>query len=138
MPASPAATLLFSSDLALLPVVRQFIDAFARLGGLDPDSIDAIVLATNEATSNVIRHTYQSRPNEKLRIECRVVADGLEVEVSDEGEPFNVCDVPDLDPAEPRIGGRGVFLIRTLVDELVHTSREEGGNTLRMVRRRRK
>ena len=43
--------------------------------------------------------------------------------------------MPHLDPAEVRIGGRGVFLMRKLMDELSCQPRGERGNTLRMVKR---
>ena len=53
----------------------------------------------------------------------------------DEGAPFDLDAVPYLDPAELRLGGRGVFLMRTLMDELSCQPREQRGNTLRMVKR---
>jgi anti-sigma regulatory factor (Ser/Thr protein kinase) len=59
----------------------------------------------------------------------------MEVRVLDEGEPFDVCAVPHLNPAEIRIGGRGVFLMRTLMDEIQCVPRGERGNTLCMVKR---
>jgi anti-sigma regulatory factor (Ser/Thr protein kinase) len=54
----------------------------------------------------------------------------------DEGEPFDIDAMPTLDPAELRIGGRGLFLMRTLLDELTCQRREQRGNVLRMVKRR--
>ena len=52
----------------------------------------------------------------------------------DDGEPFNVTSVPHLDPSEVRVGGRGVFLIRRLVDEMVSEPRHPRGNVLRLVK----
>ena len=52
----------------------------------------------------------------------------------DEGAPFDLPAVPEMDPAELRIGGRGVFLMRTLMDELTCQPRGERGNVLRMVK----
>jgi len=53
----------------------------------------------------------------------------------DQGAPFDLDAVPKLDPRELRIGGRGVFLMRALMDELSCQPRGERGNTLRMVKR---
>jgi serine/threonine-protein kinase RsbW len=128
-------TLTVPSDLQLLPVVRGFIASVCQVGGLDAKTTDAIVLATNEATSNVIRHAHRDRPQALIHVQCTLLADGIEVRLFDEGEPFNVQDVPHLDPAELRVGGRGVFLMRALLDELVCCPRADGGNTLRMVKR---
>jgi len=137
MKAGPPLSLSVPSDLSLLPVIREFVESVCRYGSLDQESVDAIVLATNEAASNVIRHAHQGRLDQVVHVECRLLADGIEVVIADEGAPFDVCDVPHLDPAEMRVGGRGVFLMRAVLDELDCTQRENGGNALRMVRRRR-
>ena len=61
-------------------------------------------------------------------------AEGVEIRLLDEGAPFDLSAVPVLNPAELRIGGRGVFLMRALMDELSCQPRGEQGNTLRMVK----
>jgi serine/threonine-protein kinase RsbW len=138
MTAGSPLTLDVPSDLAVMPMVRQFIESASRLANLDQDSIDAIVLAVNEATTNVIRHAHLGQPEIQVHIECKLLPDGIAVMLFDQGDPFDITAVPDLDPAEERVGGRGVFLMRTLLDELVCVPLETGGNQLRMVRRRRK
>jgi serine/threonine-protein kinase RsbW len=138
MTAGSPLTLDVPSDLAVMPMVRQFIESASRLANLDQESIDAIVLAVNEATTNVIRHAHQCRTEIQVHLECKLLIDGIVVTVIDQGDPFDITAVPDLDPAEERVGGRGVFLMRTLLDELVCVPLESGGNQLRMVRRRRR
>jgi len=129
-------TLVVPSDLVVLPVVRAFVEAACRLGRFDQKATDALVLATNEAVSNVIRHAHRNQPEIQLHVQCVLREDAIEVQLHDEGAPFNVCDVPHLDPAELRLGGRGVFLMRALVDELACCRRGASGNTLRMIKRR--
>jgi serine/threonine-protein kinase RsbW len=129
-------TLTLPNDLALLPVARNFVETVCRLAGLSEKATGDMVLAVNEATSNIIRHAHHSRPDATVQVDCLLLEDGIEVALSDQGAPFNVCEVPKLDPSEIRVGGRGVFLMRTLVDELVCHPREAGGNTLRMIKRR--
>lgn len=136
MSRTPPMTLSVPSDLAVLPVIRAFVESACRLGKLDQKATDAIVLASNEAASNVIRHAHASRPEMSLQLQCVLLEDAIEVSLHDEGAPFNVCEVPHLNPSELRVGGRGVFLMRALVDELVCSARANGGNTLRMVKRR--
>jgi serine/threonine-protein kinase RsbW len=129
-------SIIVPSNLEVLPVIRSFVESVCRLGRLDQRATDAIVLATNEAASNVIRHAHRDRPEMQLHVQCLIRDDAIEVSLHDEGEPFNVCEVPHLDPSEIRVGGRGVFLMRALVDELACSPRACGGNTLRMVKRR--
>ena len=128
-------SLTIPSELRLLPLVRQFVETVSEAGGLDPLALNAVVLAVNEATSNVIRHAHQSRSIVPLRIECSLLEDGIEIRLTDEGPTFDLTNVPHLDPSEVRVGGRGVFLMRQLMDELSCQSRPEGGNILRMVKR---
>lgn len=129
------SSLTIPSDLRLLGVARAFVEAFCQAGGLDQTITDAVVLAADEAVNNIMRHAHQGHPEAQVRIECHLRADILEIHLSDEGEPFDLDAVPNLDPAELRVGGRGVFLMRALMDELSCHRRGERGNVLRMVKR---
>jgi len=128
-------TLTISSDLRLLALARSFVEAVCRVAGCDDKTTHAIVLATDEATNNVMRHAHQGRPDAPIQIQCYFCPDGLEILLLDEGAPFDLSTVPHLDPSELRVGGRGVFLMRALMDELSCRPRGEGGNTLRMFKR---
>lgn len=128
-------TLTISSDLRLLALARSFVEAVCRVAGFDDKFTHAIVLATDEATNNVMRHAHRGRPDAPIQIKCHFCPEGLEIHLLDEGAPFDLATVPRLDPSELRIGGRGVFLMRALMDELSCQPRGEGGNTLRMLKR---
>ena len=133
---SPPWTLIIPSDLHLLGLARTFIETMCRYADLDRAATDEAVLATHEAVNNIIRHAHQDHPDAQLQIQCRPFSDGIEICLLDEGAPFDLGAVPHLNPAELRIGGRGVFLMRTLMDELTCEPRGERGNALRMVKRR--
>ncbi|MBM4067643.1 MAG: ATP-binding protein [Planctomycetes bacterium] len=122
------------SDLGMLGVVRAFVEAVCQTGDLDRSITHAIVLATGEAVSNIIRHAHRECPNAQLRVGCRLMAEAMEVVFVDEGQPFDLDNVPRLDPGELRVGGRGVFLMRALMDEVTCEQRQGGGNILRMVK----
>ena len=136
MASQPAPwTLTFPSDLRQVVLARAFLEAVCSVCGLDRAATDAVVLAAHEAITNVIRHAHQDRPDAQLQIQCFLGADGLEIHLLDEGAPFDLASVPHLDPAEVRVGGRGVFLMRRLMDELSCQPRGNRGNTLRMLKR---
>ena len=127
-------TLTVPSDPRMLSVARAFVEAACHIAELDKSGLHAVVLAAGEAFTNVIRHAHHDRPHAPIQIQCWVRAGALEVQVHDEGEPFDLSAVPHLNPGELRIGGRGVYLMRTLMDELTTFQRTRGGNTLRMVK----
>lgn len=128
-------TLTLPSDLRLLTVAQAFIESACAAARLDNRVTNAIVLAMHEALSNVVRHAHRDRPQAILQIQCFLHDDSIEIQILDEGEPFDLEAVPQLDPSELRIGGRGVFLMRTLMDELSCRPRQDRGNVLRMVKR---
>ena len=131
---NPPLTLTIPSDARLIPLVRGFVEAVCQVADLDQATTDAIVLATNEAATNAIRHAHRDHPDARVQIECRLCAASIEVCLMDEGAPFDLASVPDLDPAEVRVGGRGIFLMRALMDELDCRPRSQRGNALRMVK----
>jgi serine/threonine-protein kinase RsbW len=120
----------------MLSVARAFVEAVCQAHGLDKSSTHAFILATAEAVSNIIRHAHRYRPEAQFQIECRFSSDVFEIAFLDEGEPFDITAVPHLDPTELRVGGRGVYLMRALMDELRCERRGDCGNTLHMVKRR--
>ena len=136
MPPEPAPwSLTIPSDLRLLSLARAFVEAICQVAGLDEMQTHQVVLAADEATNNVMRHAHHGKPDAPIQIRCRLLPDGIEIHLIDEGQPFNLDAVPHLDPAELRPGGRGVFLMRRLMDELSCQPRGERGNTLRMLKR---
>jgi serine/threonine-protein kinase RsbW len=131
---SPPWSLTIPSDLRLLALARTFVEAVCQVAGLDEQSTHAVVLATDEAANNVMRHAHRGNPDAPLLIQCFIRPDCIEVRLHDEGAPFDLSAVPQMNPAELRIGGRGVYLMRKLMDELSCQPRAGRGNTLRLVK----
>lgn len=131
----PQFVLTIPSDLAHVACARGFVIAVCQSHGLDAAATDAFALAVHEALNNVIRHAHRHRAEVPLEVRCYRGPEQLEVQVLDEGEPFDLTCVPTLDPAELRPGGRGVFLMRALTDELSCHPRGNRGNVLRLVKR---
>jgi len=127
-------TLSLPSDFRVLPAARAAVEALCMEGGIDPGATSALTIAVHEAISNVIRHAHRNCPESYFQIHCLLASDRVEIRIVDEGEPFDLTAVPYLDPSELRFGGRGIYLMRTLMDELTCMSRGERGNVLRMVK----
>ena len=127
-------SLTIPTDLRLLALARAFVEAVCQVAGLDEAKTHQVVLATDEATNNAIRHAHRARPEAPVQIRCWVGSGRLEIHLLDQGDPFDLEAVPALDPGEVRPGGRGVFLMRRLMDEVTREPRSEGGNVLRLVK----
>jgi serine/threonine-protein kinase RsbW len=128
-------TLTVPSDPRMLSIVRSFVEAVCHARQVDWSTIHAVVLATGEAVTNIVRHAHRDRLDRPFQVQCEVDSQTVVVTLVDEGEPFDLNLVPRLDPSELRIGGRGVFLMRTLMDEVSCQTLGSCGNRLRLLKR---
>ena len=130
----PTFSLTLPSELRMLSVARGFVEAVCQAYRLDRATTHALVIVTGEAITNIVRHAHQNRPGSQMEMHLRILADRVEIVFQDQGEPFDLASVPQLPPGELRIGGRGIYLMRTLMDELT-SQPSQAGNVLRMVKR---
>lgn len=130
-------SLTLPSEPRMLSVARTFVDAAGQACLLDRRVVHALVVAAGEAFTNIIRHAHRDLAAAQIHLQLQVHDDHAVLIFHDEGAPFDLAAVPNLDPGELRIGGRGVYLMRTLMDEVSCVPRERGqrGNMLRMVKR---
>lgn len=131
-----ALSLSSPSDLRILPVIRALVKLAGELAGLNDQRAYEAVVAVNEACSNVIHHAHNGDRHANFQVSCQATKDGLEITLRDQGPPFDFSAVPELDPTEIRAGGRGVYLIRRLMDQVTAAPLPDGGNELRMVKRK--
>jgi len=133
----PTFTLTLPSELRMLSVARAFVEAVCQTVHVDRPALHALVLVTGEAVSNIVRHAHRDRPDAPIEIRFELCPDHVVLTFADQGAPFDITAVPHMDPGELRIGGRGVYMIRALMDEVTCAPRGEGrpGNNLRMVKR---
>ncbi len=127
--------LVLPADLTELGKARAFVRPHAERAGFRPPALGEIELAVTEAVSNVIRHAYSGDRSREVTVEVTVGEHDLVVEVVDQGPPPE--NLPDKEPdlENPGSGGYGLYLIRTVMDE-VQWSRQPRGNVLRLRRRR--
>ena len=120
------------SDLRYLRVVRRSLEAVCRLHGFDDATTGSVVLASEEACSNICRHAYGGARSGHIWITYRLCDDALEIEFVDEGKSFCPNAADQKDPSELRPGGRGLFLIREIMDDVTYQPRQPRGTRLRM------
>lgn len=106
-----------------LELIREFVARIARKVGFKDDDVSKIELAVDEACANVIKHAYHNK-NEKKPIDIAIQIDyqKFTIIITDHGRGFNPQKIksPDMKEylAEMRVGGLGIYLMRTLMDEI--------------------
>ncbi|HZY97778.1 MAG TPA: ATP-binding protein [Candidatus Cybelea sp.] len=97
------------------------------------EEIEDVKLAVAEACTAVIQHESHG---EFIQVTCEALADSLRVRVHDTGRHgVHAGDRPRINFDEARIAGLGVFLIRTLMDEVSYDVHPQLGTDLVMVKR---
>jgi len=122
------------SDLALMNGVLEYLqDRVAKLGLIKPDRSNLFV-ALNEAFVNAVKHGNKNDPTKLVRITAELTPQEASFTVEDEGEGFDIKQIPDpCDPANLfRTSGRGVLLIYNIMDEVEYNAQ---GNRVKMVKR---
>ena len=122
------------SDVSLMNGVLQYlIERVSKLGLIKPERSNLFV-ALDEAFVNAVKHGNRNDPNKLVRITAELSSKEARFTVEDEGDGFNVQEIPDpRDPANLfKASGRGVLLIYNIMDEVEYNER---GNRLTMVKR---
>ena len=127
------------SDLRDLSRAREFVRTFCRaLPGspLDEDREAELELAVNEAASNVMKHAYHGRADQRIHLEAEAFPDHVAVRLHHLGDPFDPSAVPPPSFDGTRESGFGVYLITRSVDDVRYYRDERGGNCIALVKMR--
>jgi serine/threonine-protein kinase RsbW len=102
--------------------------------GVSEDVEHWIGMAVREAIANAIKHGNKLDPSKKVYVSLDEDGDRLTIVVGDEGEGFEPEKVADpLTPENTlKTSGRGIFYIRSFMDDLSFTRGESGGTILTM------
>lgn len=122
------------NDLTLMNSVLEYLlGRVEKLGMVEVEQSNLFV-ALDEAFVNAVKHGNRNNPEKLLRVTGELSAHEAIFTVEDEGEGFDVRDIPDpCDPANLfKSSGRGVLLIYNIMDEVEYS---QGGAKLRMVKR---
>src|SRR3954471_12434817 len=139
--ADPTVRLDFHSTFDMLDFVQVVSDHLGRLAGLDDDAIHWVGVAVRESVINAIKHGNSCDEHKRVHVEFTPIEidspRGIAIRVRDEGTGFDPGALPD--PLAPenllKASGRGIFLIRSFMDEVAVRPAPEGGMEVLMVKR---
>lgn len=109
-----------------LAKIRAFIQDYASPAGFNREEIDNIMLAVDEACTNIIKHAYESYPDGEIIIKIKYENRKLRITIVDYGKAFHPESVPEPDIQEyyrqHKVGGLGMYLMKTLMDDVKYIS----------------
>ena len=132
-----------TTRLVLPSLIEAVADAaaavtdFIRNCGVSEELSFGIEMAVRESVTNAMVHGNQEDESKSVEVIFNCHDNELEIEVRDQGEGFDPANVPDPTNAENllKTSGRGIFLMRTFMDEIEWRNRPEGGTAVRMTKR---
>src|SRR5690242_233626 len=124
------------STLESVDSAEELAVAIAEKAGFDEDDLMRIGIADRKSIVNAVVHGNRYNANKKVRFSVINNAQRYTVRITDEGEGFDYQDVPDPLAAENlmRTSGRGLFLIRSFMDEFQMAHLEHGGTEVTLVK----
>ncbi|MCX6174444.1 MAG: ATP-binding protein [Ignavibacteriales bacterium] len=130
--------LLIKSTTDNLAVIRDFIKSAANHCGFSEDTTGKIILAVDEACTNIIKHAYKNSPEGNIIIKIKFSDPKFSVSITDEGSHFDPNTVPEPNLREyykeKRVGGLGMFLIKKLMDEVNYSTLSGNKNQVILVK----
>ncbi len=123
-----------------LALARQAAQRVAEQAGMPEQDTDCLVLATEEALTNVIRHSYGGPCEKPIIISIRHFASrdekpsGIEILIRDYGRHVDPKSIKGRDLNDIRPGGLGVHIIKSSMDDIEYSCHPDGGMVLQMIK----
>lgn len=128
-------TYTLDSSLDSVNKVEETAEQMARKAGVDEDEIFRISMAVREAAVNAVLHGNAYDPDKHMTASFEFTGSSLVIRICDEGKGLDPATLPD--PLAPenllRGSGRGIFLIRSFMDE-VHFRQLHPGTELTLIK----
>lgn len=113
-------TINLSSKLEYLHLAARFSrEVCCSIGNkkIDDEFINAVELVISEACTNAIRHSGMGGSG-RIVLVFQIFTDRLVIKVKDQGEGFDITQVPDPDFDEFAEGGYGLYIIKSKMDSV--------------------
>jgi serine/threonine-protein kinase RsbW len=129
------------SNYEMVDFVQVVSDRVGQLAGMDEDTVHWIGVAIRESVINAIKHGNRHEYAKLVTVEFTFAPvtrpEELVVRVLDQGAGFEPGDVAD--PLAPenmlKSSGRGIFFMRSFMDDVVLRRGDDGGMEVRMVKK---
>jgi serine/threonine-protein kinase RsbW len=131
-------SMVVKSSTDNLSIIREFTTSTASDCGCSEELTGKIILAVDEACTNIIKHAYKYSADGDIGISIKFCNSNLIIAITDSGEHFNPENVPTPNLAESqkqkKSGGLGIFLMKKLMDEVNYKILKDNRNQVELVK----
>jgi|CXWL01.1.fsa_nt_gi serine/threonine-protein kinase RsbW len=135
-PPQGSERLVLPSDPDRIGEADEFLENVLHRHGVSDSLVTDLAIATTELVNNAIVHGNKSDSSKTVSLEISFADGDVVIRVSDQGAGFDPATIPDPLAEENllREVGRGVFIVRSLMDEIRY-ERGPGGGTMVVARK---
>ena len=128
---------IISSALGNLDIVQTLTDCITNYMRFDEESAHWIGMSVRESVTNAIQHGNKLDSNKSVDIHFKVAPDRLAISVRDQGKGFRLDEIPNPLDTENLLkpSGRGIFYIRSFMDQVEFRLHSQGGMEVYMVKK---
>ena len=130
-------TFELEAESGRLPSFRIELRELLQGAQCDEKAIGEVVLAVQEALTNIVRHAYGGKTG-KIEVTFRDRGDRIEIGLQDFGKKFDPLKFPEPELPPKKPGGLGIYLMKTLMDEVTYSPECKEGNLLQLVKYKKK
>jgi len=118
-----------------LKSIRKVLKDVMSKTKLSKEDSGCVILAVDEACSNIIRHGYNNDYNQTIDLTIIVKTNLLTISILDKGIRFDKDAIKDRDIKEIKPGGLGIYIINQVMDQVKYTRTSDGFNKIEMVKK---
>lgn len=118
------------SDPACMKIVRSSVESLCSMAGLSENESSKVVLAVDEACTNIIRHSYDGASDRPIICEGELEDRKLLFVLQDFGKKVDPSKIRSRELADVRPGGLGVHFIQEVMDKMEFEDCGEEGTRL--------
>jgi serine/threonine-protein kinase RsbW len=126
-----------ASRIEMLDMVQAVLTHLCSVVGFNEEAVHYMSVAIRESVVNAMKHGNRLDESKRVTVEFVMHPGALEVKVEDQGAGFDPAGVPDPVAEENLLKayGRGIFFMKSFMDEVVYTFPPKGGTTVTMLKK---
>ena len=128
--------IIIPSSLEYLREVEEYVEEKLKQKKLSQDLLADIAISVTEVVTNAVCHGNRNDSRKKVYVSVEVHPRQVVVSVADEGTGFDPAQLPNPTEEENLLkdAGRGIFIVKSLMDEVKFEAGPKGGTTITLVK----
>lgn len=129
--------IVIPSDPTYLQALDDFLEETLKGFGMADNDVADVAISVTELVNNAITHGNMNDPEKTVEVKIAGNSNQVEITIEDQGQGFNPGNIPDplSDENLLKETGRGIFIVRSLMDKVEFESAQNGGTRVTVVKK---